>query len=107
MAVPAISPRPSFWSELFTARGRTNRGRAWLTLLLLWGVAFVVVMPLAMVAHAFGPEAPNDPVRLVLAIVIGVVSAALVVLFLVVGILVAVRRLHDRDKSGHWLWLLY
>jgi uncharacterized membrane protein YhaH (DUF805 family) len=107
MTNSALSSRPSLWSELFTVRGRTNRGRMWLALLLLWLSIFVVVMPLALLARAQERAAPEDQAGLGFAIAVAVVVALAMVLFLVAGVLLAIRRLHDRDKSGHWLWLLY
>lgn len=107
MTVPAISSRPSVWSELFTARGRTNRGRFWLILLIFWLATVVVLIPVAVLSRAQQLAGPNDPVQPVLAIGFAVVVAVFAVIWLVVGILVAIRRMHDRDKSGHWLWLLY
>jgi uncharacterized membrane protein YhaH (DUF805 family) len=41
----------------------------------------------------------------------GFFSIIIFVLFAVLGtwmsLAIAVKRLHDRDKSGHWLWLFY
>ena len=107
MTNSAISSRPSLWSELFTVRGRTNRGRMWLTLLLLWLGIIVFVIPLVLLARAQERAAPEDQAGLGLAIAVAVVFAVAMLLFLVAGVLLAIRRLHDRDKSGHWLWLLY
>jgi uncharacterized membrane protein YhaH (DUF805 family) len=103
--VAALS-RPTLQSELFTARGRTNRGRFWLTQLVLWVslLAFILLCALIKPAVDLLPAVASHTVIPILAVIVGVVFA---VVWTVAGILATIRRLHDRDKSGHWIWLFY
>src|SRR5262245_28994941 len=87
------SANESFLTHLFDPRGRTNRAKFWLATLLyllMYAVAFALFYLLAqqgMNVQAIGIQA--------ITLVVGTVSS----------ILIGIRRLHDRDKSGHWLWL--
>src|SRR5262245_60457132 len=99
MPAASIPTRPSLWSELFTASGRTNRGRYWLTLAALL-VPFLLIAFFAGILLA-ALQIPGLPV--LGTIILGILYLALVV----PALLVTIRRLHDRDKSGHWLWLFY
>lgn len=84
-----------FLAHLFTARGRTNRAKFWLAMLvylLLYAAAGAVFYLL----YVQGMTMTGIAV-LGVAGVIGTVSS----------IFVSIRRLHDRDQSGHWLWLFY
>jgi uncharacterized membrane protein YhaH (DUF805 family) len=83
-----------FVAHLTTASGRTNRAKFWLAILIyavIYAIAFgvVYVAGLEMTGPGFA--------------IIGVVGLVLTVSY----VLVSIRRLHDRDKSGHWLWLLF
>jgi uncharacterized membrane protein YhaH (DUF805 family) len=94
---PASRARRSLSSELFAVSGRTNRGRYWLTSLLV--ALFVAVVAAAVIAAlAFSGADPEASPALQF-----VPLGALALMFPIV--LAGTRRLHDRDKSGHWLWL--
>jgi uncharacterized membrane protein YhaH (DUF805 family) len=93
----AIQGRPSFWSELLTVRGRTNRGRYWLAVLLVCLIVAPLIAIVAMTMAASGTDLRN-PATLQF-----VPLGTLVLTFPI--LLASIRRLHDRDKSGHWLWL--
>jgi uncharacterized membrane protein YhaH (DUF805 family) len=93
MTIAQTLGRPSVWSEFFTFRGRTNRGRYWLIALILLLIAVgAYLLALAVI----GTHRPMEALAVI---------ALLYVPLLVPAMLAAIRRLHDRDKSGHWLWL--
>lgn len=83
-----------FVDLLFGFQGRVNRGKYWLTVLIYfiaWIGIGIVAWILSLVAYFLAA--------------IVVVLAALVTLY--VGIVVGIKRLHDRDKSGWYLLLFY
>ena len=81
-----------FSRQIFSFRGRALRVEWWLTQLILVGGGLVIFSVL------FGGF-PLTPMLWVL--------GAYVLLTIVIVVLVSIRRLHDRDMSGHWLWLFY
>lgn len=92
----AASPaNENLLSHLFDPRGRSNRAKYWLGIV-IWLLAYAVVAAPYFVLSEQPP-----------AVVLGI--GALLVVVLIAGtvssILFSIRRLHDRDKSGHWLWL--
>ena len=96
--------RPTLRSQLFTFRGRTNRAKYWMTALIALAIYVVGGSALWVLrAGTQGMIALNGP----LLIALGVGGLGAYVLGSVIGIFAAIRRLHDRDKSGHWLWLFY
>jgi uncharacterized membrane protein YhaH (DUF805 family) len=82
----------SLGAGLFTVSGRTTRARWWLVGVLL----LVTEQVLAEFLEVTGVAAARSPLLRGVSLVLGVLF-----------ILASVRRLHDRDRSGHWLWLLY
>jgi uncharacterized membrane protein YhaH (DUF805 family) len=94
-ATAASYANEGFFAHLFTARGRTNRAKFWLAMLvylLVYGVAGGVFYLLYVQGMTMT----------------GIAIAGVVYLVSIVSsIFVSIRRLHDRDKSGHWLWLFY
>jgi uncharacterized membrane protein YhaH (DUF805 family) len=84
-----------FFAHLFNPSGRTNRAKWWLSVL-LYMILYAIALALLYALSTQGME-----------ILGGVIMAVVGVGILVSSILIAIRRLHDRDKSGHWLWLLY
>jgi uncharacterized membrane protein YhaH (DUF805 family) len=88
------------WQQLFFSfGGRINRARYWLAVLIY--VVFGAVVAGIGVALT-GTIEPREisPVWLIPA-------AALYIVLVVSGLAVAVKRLHDRDKSGWWVLLFY
>jgi uncharacterized membrane protein YhaH (DUF805 family) len=89
---------------LFSPRGRINRAKYWLFVLV--SIAIMVVL-IAIMSVVWAGRLYNlgggvgFPVGAMLTI--GVVYLALVI----VGIFVGIKRLHDRDKSGWWLLVFY
>jgi uncharacterized membrane protein YhaH (DUF805 family) len=90
---------------VFTVRGRTNRGRYWLTQLLLWVSLMVFVLLGVLLRPAM--ELSDGAAQTVLEVLAAIVAVVFVIVWIVLGILLTIRRLHDRDKSGHWIWLFY
>lgn len=83
---------PQHWiDDIVGFSGRANRAPFWC--LPLIGTIIVLVVALAAYS-AFGWS-----------IVFWVIFAVPTILLAVVIVAVTVRRLHDRDKSGHWAWL--
>src|SRR5262245_32927801 len=91
---PLLAP---FLQDLLTFRGRINRARYWGLALGLMSIAFLV----GLIAVATQGMIHGGVVKGVLAFITAVALLALAVpcYFL------AIRRLHDRNKSAHWLWL--
>ena len=81
------------WVDLlFTFRGRVNRAKFWLAAL----VYIVVLIVAGLVASLAGSDA-----------VAGLVNSVANLVTFVSGLFVAMKLLHDRDKSGWWLVLFY
>jgi uncharacterized membrane protein YhaH (DUF805 family) len=101
MATPATETAPrggtSFLASILTARGRLNRQHYWSCI----GIA--LAGPLAILALMCAIAVTLDSKSLVWAAPMVVAGVA----FLVIALFLTVRRLHDRGKSGHWLWLFY
>jgi uncharacterized membrane protein YhaH (DUF805 family) len=102
------------WSFLFSFRGRINRAKYWLGTL-IFPASIIILAIIYWVATNFaGSEITNAsrvnaiapqggvPELIVLILVIGI---SLCLWW--IGIAVAVKRLHDRDKSGWWLIVFY
>jgi uncharacterized membrane protein YhaH (DUF805 family) len=80
------------WGNLlFSYTGRINRAKYWLAILI-----YVVV---SIVAQVIGLATGSEGLTMMLSAVANLFS-------FVSGILVGIKRLHDRDKSG-WLLLLF
>lgn len=81
------------WDTLFFSfRGRINRAKYWLATL----VYFVIGLVLLGLKYGLGPSLGYSALSSIVNIVV-----------FVSGLAVAVKRLHDRDKSAWWLLLFY
>jgi uncharacterized membrane protein YhaH (DUF805 family) len=78
---------------LFGFRGRINRGKYWLAVLII----IVVSVAMALLSTVLDP---NSIALQVLNVVVGIAT-------IVVSLAIALKRLHDRNKSGWWLLLYY
>jgi uncharacterized membrane protein YhaH (DUF805 family) len=88
---------PSFLQDLVTFRGRMNRARYWGAILTVMCLSLVAVMIVAAMRTAVqGPVAWAA---------LATVAGAMFIAMAVPCYFIAIKRLHDRDKSGHWLWL--
>ena len=79
-----------FVNLLFSYQGRINRAKYWLAVL-VYMIGMIII-----VAVFFAVP------------LIGYVFGAIVYLAMIVsGVMVGIKRLHDRDKSGWWVLLFY
>jgi uncharacterized membrane protein YhaH (DUF805 family) len=83
------------WNYVFTSfEGRINRQPFWMATLVLW-VASIAVAIVASIL--FGSQ---STAAFTIQIILGLV-------FLWPSVAVAVKRYHDRDKSGWWILILF
>jgi uncharacterized membrane protein YhaH (DUF805 family) len=81
------------WQSLFFSfKGRINRGKYWLAVL----VFFIAGMVLALLTFVFG----NGLVAQVLSFIVNLA-------LFIAGLAVGIKRLHDRDKSAWWMLMFY
>jgi uncharacterized membrane protein YhaH (DUF805 family) len=90
---------------LFTFKGRINRAKYWLALV-IWCVVWAAVLGAGFggeMGAGFGGEmiAGNAGAILIVIILLLLVTSG------VSGVAVGIKRLHDRDKSGWWLLIFY
>jgi uncharacterized membrane protein YhaH (DUF805 family) len=79
-------------SLLFSFRGRINRAKFWLAML----VFFVADIVLGLIGWVRGDYSAFE-----------IVSAVVNLALFIAGIAVCIKRLHDRDRFGWWLLLFY
>lgn len=85
------------WLELlFGFRGRINRAKYWLTFLIYF-IALFALFFLFQLIFSF----PTDLLGTILIFAIPVIP------IVISSIAVAIKRLHDRNKSGWWLLVFY
>jgi uncharacterized membrane protein YhaH (DUF805 family) len=100
------------WKSLFFSfRGRVNRAKYWLALLIII-VAGIILGGIRIIveqgSEVVGEQGPEDSVAgLVMLAVATLAVLAVSLTFLVGGLAVAAKRLHDRDKSAWWLLVFY
>jgi uncharacterized membrane protein YhaH (DUF805 family) len=95
----------SFWTYLFSPRGRINRAKYWLYLvasIVIMAAVLIAVMTAISAGLLYDPRAAHALPPAALAI-----FAVVCLLLLIVGIFVGIKRLHDRDKSAWWLLVFY
>lgn len=90
--------RRTFRSQFLTFRGRSNRANFWLTLLVI-SIAYTAILFATLVIFSRS-DAPLDvhPAGVAVALI----NFAVFVAFYALAV---IRRLHDRGRSAHWLWL--
>jgi len=89
----------AYWiRQFFDPRGRLNRAKFWLFFAIYYGtgVAFVAIVLSISAAELRGTAA----------IAINVAMTAIAIAMLAGAIIVPIKRLHDRGKSGWW-WIGY
>lgn len=82
-------------SMLFSSKGRIRRSQFW-----LWsiGSGFAVGIILGIAMAVFGGRAQGQMSPL-----FGLIYFAVLILAVVIGVNLQVKRWHDRDKSGWWM----
>jgi uncharacterized membrane protein YhaH (DUF805 family) len=90
---------------LFSFQGRANRAKWWLVALAIVVVEMIIVSVLFGGAALSGdPEqiqaAVTAPISIIVLFVFGVIA-------LWVSLAVAVKRYHDRNKSGWWILIVF
>jgi uncharacterized membrane protein YhaH (DUF805 family) len=80
-----------FWKTLFSAQGRSNRGRFWTVVALCWAMYVVVGSLFAVMG--------DTPFTML-------VAMAFVIAPIPVGTFNMIKRLHDLGRSGWWILLL-
>ena len=89
---------------LFNVQGRANRAKFWLVAL---GIVVVEVILFAVILG--GAALSGDPEQIAAAM--GPVASVVVLVFVVIAtwisIAVAVKRYHDRNKSGWWVLIVF
>jgi uncharacterized membrane protein YhaH (DUF805 family) len=78
------------WAWLFFSfEGRINRGKFWLGIVILWAVIWVLTLIAALADSAF----------------LWWVSAILSILIIWPSLALSIKRWHDRNKSGWWVFI--
>jgi uncharacterized membrane protein YhaH (DUF805 family) len=89
-----LTRAPRHWfDDAFRFSGRANRAPFW---------CLTPICALAVLAPAF-VAAQIGMANIVVAVILGV--GGIVVYWIMFA--VTVRRLHDRDRTGHWAWLFF
>ena len=91
-------------SLLFSFQGRINRAKFWLVHIAMWVVvAIVFSVILGSAAMSSDPQAALQSVGAVGGIILLVVY----VLALWIGLAIAAKRWHDRNKSAWWILIVF
>ena len=80
----------------FSPGGRVNRQQWWLRLVLPYFVIMVVLTYLDLLSGYYDPT-----------LGVGLLSGIFALLTLVPGVIVHIKRFHDRDKSGWWMLIVF
>ena len=89
---------------LFSFQGRVNRAKFWLVHIAMWVVVAIVFVIL------FGGAAMSSDPQAALAsvgVVGGLVLAVVYILAIWIGLAIAAKRWHDRNKSAWWILILF
>ncbi len=79
----------------FEVSGRSNRSEYWMFALVYFVIAVIAtIIDVAVLGHGFG----ENP---------GIVASIVTLLHFIPSITVGIRRLHDTDRSGWWLLILF
>jgi uncharacterized membrane protein YhaH (DUF805 family) len=95
------------FDTFFSFRGRLNRKPYWLRTLALIAIMLVaVVVAFSLLGVEFAELQGGFPSLAGLGVV-AIVLGALYIVLVVASLSLAVRRLHDRDKSGWWVLVFF
>jgi uncharacterized membrane protein YhaH (DUF805 family) len=90
-------------SLLFGFQGRVNRAKFWLV-----NIALVVVEAIVFGAAGGAALLSDDPTAAMPSFgIMGIVCLIVLVAIVWVGLAVAVKRWHDRNKSGWWVLIAF
>lgn len=90
-------------SVLFSFAGRLNRGKYWLVILInviVWLAFAIIALTLGAGFEQFGSMGG-------VGLAAGLIGLAAIVFSIWTGLASAVKRLHDREKSGWWILLFW
>ena len=91
-------------SVLFSFQGRVNRAKFWLVHVVMWVVVLVVFGAiLGSAAVSSDPQAALQSVG----VVGGLILLVVYVLALWIGLAIAAKRWHDRNKSAWWILIVF
>jgi uncharacterized membrane protein YhaH (DUF805 family) len=91
-------------SLLFSFQGRINRAKFWLVHVVMWVVVLVVFGAiLGSAAVSSDPQAALQSVG----VVGGLILLVVYVLALWIGLAIAAKRWHDRNKSAWWILIVF
>jgi uncharacterized membrane protein YhaH (DUF805 family) len=91
-------------SLLFSFQGRINRAKFWLVHVVMWVVVLVVFGAiLGSAAVSSDPQAALQSVG----VVGGLILLVVYILALWIGLAVAAKRWHDRNKSAWWILIVF
>ena len=91
-------------SLLFSFQGRINRAKFWLVHVAMWVVvAIVFSVILGSAAMSSDPQAALQSVG----VVGGLILLVVYILALWIGLAVAAKRWHDRNKSAWWILIVF
>ena len=91
-------------SLLFSFQGRINRAKFWLVHVVMWVVVLVVFGAiLGSAAMSSDPQAALQSVG----VVGGLILVVVYILALWIGLAVAAKRWHDRNKSAWWILIVF
>jgi len=91
-------------SLLFSVQGRVNRAKFWLVHVVMW-----VVMMIAFGAILGSAAVSSDPQAALqsVGLVGGIVLLIVYILALWIGLAIAAKRWHDRNKSAWWILIAF
>jgi uncharacterized membrane protein YhaH (DUF805 family) len=91
-------------SLLFSFHGRINRAKFWLVHVVMWVVVLVVFGAiLGSAAMSSDPQAALQSVG----VVGGLILLVVYILALWIGLAIAAKRWHDRNKSAWWILIVF
>jgi uncharacterized membrane protein YhaH (DUF805 family) len=91
-------------SLLFSFQGRVNRAKFWLVHVVMWVVLLIVFSAiLGSAAMSSDPQAALQSVGAVGGIILLVVY----ILALWIGLAIAAKRWHDRNKTAWWILIVF